>query len=463
MGKRALSPVERMVDVFERASTLTFTTAVTLRGGVDARGCAGEQDIDASALEQALRKLERLHPLLRARIERADAGMAFVFDQAAPIPLRILEGPPAAIWELARSSLEHRVWPDQGPRAELTWLRHAPDRCSLLLSLHHLVSDGSSGIFALRDLLRLLAQPQAQPEPLHVPSQSAFYPRGHGNLRWKLRAGALVAHALFGEKPHRLRVEPADPDAPRSVGLTHLRLAAPQMQALMRRARADRATVHGVLSAAIARAISDEAQAEGSGDPIKQSILHAVDLRRYLKAYYPGSNVTPDAVGYYVSSLQTAHRVQSSGPLGPLAREITEAVRAKKAQGEPLLAGPIAGEWITRRAPKTGDLRGFRRFVEQQVMLDTFSITNLGPLENLGIQPSVGRLQVEDCFFVAAGSVFTTLLVSATTFGGALTMPIGWVEPLVARELAERVVRRAELELSTYAAQVTEEEEGRAV
>jgi hypothetical protein len=440
MSRRVLAPVERMVDVFDRASTLTFSTAVRVRGA-----------LDAAALEGALRGLERLHPLLRAGIERTASELAFVFDAAEPIPLRILEGSPAAIWELSRASIEHRLWPDRGPRAELTWLRHAPDHSSLLLSLHHLVSDGNSGIFALRDLLRLLADPAHEPAALRVPAQSAFYPPGHGNLRWQLRAGALVARQLFGARPLRLRVE-AESRAPRKVGLTQLQLGAPQLHALVRRARADRTTVHGVLSAAIARGVAEAAQAAGKLRTAKQNILHAVDLRRYLSTYYPGSAALPEAMGYYVSSLETQHLIDDETPLGVLASEISAAVRAKKAEGEPLLAGPIAGAWLTRRAAHAGELRRYRDFLERKVMLGSFAITNLGRLEQLGVQERAGALRIEQMFFVAAGSVFATLLASATTFGGVLNMPICWLEPLVSRASAECVARRVEQELAAYVA-----------
>lgn len=440
MNRRLLAPVERMVDVFERASTLTFSAAVRVRG-----------QLDAAPLEAALRALERLHPLLRAGVERTPRELAFVFGTAEPIPLRILEGSPAAIWELSRASIEHRLWPDRGPRAELTWLRHGPDHSSLLLSLHHLVSDGNSGIFGLRDLLRLLAEPAREPAAVPSPGQNAFYPPGHGNLRWKLRAGALVARELLGARPLRLRVE-AESRAPRKVGLTQLQLGAPQLHALARRARADRATVHGVLSAAIARGVAEAAEAAGSLHTARQTILHAVDLRRYLSTYYPGSTALPEAMAYYVSSLETHHLIDDETPLGVLGSEISAAVRAKKALGEPLLMGPIAGPWLTRRAAYTGELRRYRDFLERKVMLGSFAITNLGQLEQLGVQELTGGLQIEQMFFVAAGSVFSSLVASPTTFGGVLTLPICWTEPLVARASAECVARRVEQELVDYAA-----------
>jgi hypothetical protein len=440
MTRRVLAPVERMVDVFDRASTLTFSTVVRVRG-----------ELDATALEGALRALERLHPLLRAAIERTPREIAFVFDAAEPIPLRILEGPPAAIWELSRASIEHRIWPDGGPRAELTWLRHAPDHSSLLLSLHHLVSDGNSGIFGLRDLLRLLAYPAREPAALRAPGQNAFYPPHHGDLRWKLRAGALVARSLLGGRPQRLRLA-AKAGAPRKVGLTQLQLGAPQLDALARRARADGATVHGVLSAAIARGVAEAAEAAGSLHTARQNILHAVDLRRYLRAYHPGSAALPETMGYYVSSVETQHLIDDETPLGVLASEISAAVRAKKAEGEPLLMGPIAGAWLTRPASHTGELRRYRDFLERNVMLGSFAITNLGQLEQLGVQERVGALRIEQMCFVAAGSVFSTLVASPTTFGGVLSMPICWLEPLVSRASAECVAQRVERELSAYAA-----------
>ncbi|MFT3924777.1 MAG: condensation domain-containing protein [Myxococcales bacterium] len=431
--RRLLAPVERTVDVFDRGSSLNFIVIARVHGV-----------LSAEHLHSALRRLELRHPLLRARVERSASGTAFVLGEAHPIPLTTLDGPEEAWRKLAEQALAHRVWNDSGPRAELTWLRHGERDSTLLLLFHHLVSDGSSGIFAMRDLLRLAAHPGLSLEPVPAPAQSNFYPQGHGSLLWKLRTFRVLARARRTPKPQRLR---KDPEGPRFFRLARLQIPREESLMLQQRARQDGATVHGVVSAAMAKAVAAQL---GPG-PVQERIMHPVDLRRYVRACYPKLPAIGEAVGYYVSSLETNHLVDPGQPLGDLAREITAEIRASKARGTPLISGPILGPMLTKRSEgTTGDLPKFRVFAENKVLINTFSQSNLGALEQLGVASEYGALELMDLHFVAAGSVASTLGASVTSFRGALNIGIGWVEPVVPNKIAEQLVARIEHELAEY-------------
>ena len=433
--RRLLAPVERMVDVFDRGSTLNFTIIARVRGA-----------LSAHRLEDALRRLEVRHPLLRARLERDPKGAAFVMGEAKPIPLTEEDGPLEAWREIAEATLAHRVWADEGPRAELTWLRHSDDSSTLILLQHHLVSDGSSGMFAMRDLIRLAADPTLVLEPIPAPAPSSFYPKGHGSWRWKLRMFAMLLKSTRGAKPQRLRVA-GQARAARRTRLARLHIPREESLRLMERGRRDGATVHGVVCAALARAIA----AQLGPTPAFERILHPVDLRRYARQRYPGLATPGEAVGYYVSSVDTDHRVDLACPLGALAQEITLAVRTGKEREQPFVSAPLAGPMLTKRnEQQLGDLVKFRDFAENKVLLTTFSLTNLGPLEKLGIEPDCGSLEIEDLFFVAAGSVVSTLGGAVTMFQGSLTITVGWVEPIVSEQMGERVVALLEHELANY-------------
>ncbi|HEX7669129.1 MAG TPA: hypothetical protein VF395_06090, partial [Polyangiaceae bacterium] len=155
---------------------------------------------------------------------------------------------------------------------------------------------------------------------------------------------------------------------------------------------------------------------------------------------------------YYVSSVDTDHVVDPSVPVADLAREVTEAVRRKKSEGVPWLTAPIAGPWVTRRAPGAGDLPELRDSLERKLIRNTFALTNLGVLEKLGVRARVGALHVDDLFFVAAGSVFGTIGAAATTLSGKLTVALNWVEPLVSRETGERIAEHLERRIASFGA-----------
>jgi NRPS condensation-like uncharacterized protein len=430
-ASRALVPAEVMVDVFDRASTMNFTTILSLRG-----------PLEAPALEAALRDVARRHPLLRARIDRSK-GLRFVADEAAPIALRWVEAPETDVDAYAAETLTHRAWPDAGPRAEVTLMRHGPLRATMLLTLHHIVSDGSSGVIVSRDILRALAGTLPDGEVVS-PGQNAFFPAGRGGGRDLGRALVAMAKAS-AVKPYRLKPHKNVSPSERRVRLFSVDLDAEQTARLVTRAKRASSTAHGVLVGALGRALA----AEGAGArPLR--VLHPVDFRRMLD----GKSDTPaigDAVGYYVSSVETDFFVKEGESLESLAQTITTSVHAKKANGEPFLSAPSAGKLAIALGSMLG-IEGFRKQAERNLIINSFALTNLGRLENLGLEKDVGALTVTHAGFVAAGSVVGTLFASAATFDGALCFRIGACEPTIAPEVAARIAERVRNDLAAFCA-----------
>jgi hypothetical protein len=142
--------------------------------------------------------------------------------------------------------------------------------------------------------------------------------------------------------------------------------------------------------------------------------------------------------------------VTPGGPLSALAKEISTAVKRKKAEGIPLLTAPIAGPFLTDRfADKPAKLR---ELAEHKLMLNTFSITNLGKLEHqLQLTAQIGTLTLEDVFFVAASSILGALGASATSFGDQLSFQLVGTTPLIAAETVVNLAGRIEALLLAYA------------
>lgn len=249
----------------------------------------------------------------------------------------------------------------------------------------------------------------------------------------KLRAGPPPAR-----KALRLsRWEDASFGARRAY-TRRLRLSAPASDALARRARQAGATVHGAIMAAFALAIAQE-----TGESDLQRMAHPVDLRRYLRERDPSAPAIPDVMGYYVSSITTEHEVQPDSALEPLAREITQAVRAAKAGREPPWTAPVRGPLLVERT-RDLDIDAFRELCEHRVFTNTFGVSNLGALERWGAQNTVGKLEVKDFFFAGASSVFNQLGASAVSFAGRTALLLNCVEPLVDRSLLDALGMRIE-------------------
>jgi NRPS condensation-like uncharacterized protein len=436
---RAFGPAEQLLDALDRVSTCTFVCAVCVRGVLTEAG-----------LMRALRALEQRHPMLRAKVVRGRGKPRLVLGEAAPIPLRLVDGPQEAWKRLAEAALAHRDWPDAGPRAELTWLRHSANHSTLLLAMHHIVSDGTSGMIALRDLLSLVAEPKDDIEALPAPEQLAFFPSGHFGWRSWWRALALTFRSLFMPKPRRLRSVARAPMGMRRVHLDTLHLGVPRTAQLSKRARQDGVSVHGVLCAALAQAICAELGQSGH-----QRICHPVDLRRHLRQVASERPAIGEAVGYYVSALHTDHEVAAGASLLVLAREIMQRVREKQAQGEPLLAATHLGPLFTRIAQHV-PCEPFRDLAEQRIFLGTFLLSNIGALESTVDMPArlglgTAALELENAWFVLAGSVMHALVASASSFRGKLDIHLNSLQPFVTAASAARVLAGTERRLRQYA------------
>ncbi|MFF9478426.1 condensation domain-containing protein [Streptomyces sp. NPDC014733] len=167
-------------------------------------------DLDTERLRAAVTELARRHPMLRARVEQGATGTRLTWAGAPPVPFAV-----HAVGATADEAVlaAHRPLDlSRGPLARAEVLRCA-DRTVVLLTIHHLILDGTSVPLLLDDLRRayagdLLGGPDA-PGPLV----------SHARRSWELALGddgaplrAYWRTALAGTAPARplpVRDEPA--------------------------------------------------------------------------------------------------------------------------------------------------------------------------------------------------------------------------------------------------------------
>jgi amino acid adenylation domain-containing protein len=136
--------------------------------------------LDASALERGLGELVRRHEALRTTFRPVEQGAVQIVHpaQAARLPVLDLTGLPPEDREpearrLAREDAERPFDLERGPLLRATLVRLSDEEHVLLLTMHHIVSDGWSMGVLFRELLTLYealsassgAAPQASPLP----------------------------------------------------------------------------------------------------------------------------------------------------------------------------------------------------------------------------------------------------------------------------------------------------------
>lgn len=288
--------------------------------------------LDPAALRRALDAVTAATPLLRVGVT---PGRPPTFTPTArPVPLEVLPRQDDGTWEAALALA--RATPldvGAGPLARLT-LVHGPDQCELLLTTHHGVSDGMSGINLLRELLSATAQVQAGEAPTPtarppLPGVEDLLPpavRGWAGLPARLRylVGQLLA---LLRRPTKLPEEARVPLEDRVARTRHTHLDAATSGALLARCRAEHTTVHGAIVAAALRAIAAHLGARS-----RLGCCTPVNLRPQL---HPPLG---EAFGLYVGPVVHFHEVEPGGALWPLAREVRAALRAANEVQGPAVA-----------------------------------------------------------------------------------------------------------------------------
>lgn len=134
---RKLSTIEHLID-----GSLVY--AVRLEGG-----------IDETRLREALARVQRKHPALRATVQAQPGGLHYVEDSAGPIPLRVLDR--SGDGDCRRESVSEAETPfaHGQPQLRLVWLRGA-DASDLLFVASHRICDGMSLLILVRETLRAL-------------------------------------------------------------------------------------------------------------------------------------------------------------------------------------------------------------------------------------------------------------------------------------------------------------------
>ncbi|GAB2783556.1 hypothetical protein [Streptomyces daliensis] len=287
--RRRLSPTERFVWAAGEALPVNFALVARIRGRTT-----------PNLLCEALSAARRRHPLLGARIGDPGRWQAWLTTRGTPEPqLRVVratagsrgasadgdEGAQGAGgaegWtRVLEEELQRRFDTEAGPLARFVMVDHG-DAFDLVAIYHHLVADGLSACFVLRDILRYLTAPEPLPvvRPLVAPPADDLLPGPRARLS-DLRT--VARQMREGGRPSRTGGQ---------LAARTWSLAAWETSALVTRCRAEGTTLQAALNTAFARALADL----GSAAPA--TIAVPADLRRTLSPS-PG-----EALGLYATTL----------------------------------------------------------------------------------------------------------------------------------------------------------------
>ena len=365
-------------------------------------------------LQKALEGIRLRHTLL---IPGARAGDPL----ASHFQVREIAGCTESDWkDIVKEELRKPFPPEQGPFARFVLLRL--EECTELIGVfHHGICDGMSGVYVMRDALRLLGEPDlvlpAIPSPPDI--RTLVPPSVRESPRVQRRVKGFLAVIRLTLLFHRLRARlfPAH-NQDRSEGYTIVEglppsqririltntLTADQTSALVARCKAEETTVHAAICVAWLRAYA--AQLKGLKSWIR-SASSPISLRERL--------AIPETSGLYLATAVTKINCAPRRDFWQTAREFKQKMN-QASTDENLFMFPLMIGAIFSHLPEK-DLKDILPALFNRPVQYDFSITNLGRLD---LPVKTGPFEVE-AFYNLVNTSEHEQTVCVNTYNGRLT------------------------------------------
>ncbi|TWT94454.1 condensation domain-containing protein [Stieleria varia] len=412
---RPLSPFE---NVFWR---LTSYAQICVSAIAHVQGTISE-----TLLRNALDLVRDRHPLLRVRIETTNDGPAFRTDNVPEIPLRVVQCDSEQWTAVVEEEINTPFPLDIGPLFRCVLADHGNDESHLLITFDHVVGDGMSGMYLLRDLLQHIQTPQSDgfgPVKQRLADTTAMDERlpaavlgGAGSLRRaKLVAGVVFENLRYGA------VSPIPMDQQAALNQRHTKVISQEFDesfvaSLAKRSRQEQTTVHGALSAAIVLGVVHDA---GKSLSIKHRC--PVNVRDSLVP------AVGEDVGMFASMVLFRGRVDPGEPFWDLARRIRGQLKSSIDRGQPAVMASMLPRLYQTIG---GDKLPLETLAErwQRHTRSTSGLTNVGRLD---LSIGDGPLQLRALTFAVSPGAIGDFACTAATYADRMLLNFMCPEPTI--------------------------------
>lgn len=224
----------------------------------------------------ALEKIQQKHALLRVVIDSKTEKYPFFIEEKemAPIPLRIVERTTDQDW-LTESQKEWKVLfeEEKTPLARVVWVR-GQDVSEVFWAIPHCISDGTTGVTLMKELLQLLDNPALELEPYEAfTSVDEFLPSNFNVKSKKFKAKLYLTFARFFFMLQQKSKK-------RNLGhnyVLHQKLDPATTAQITERCKANGVSVHALLCSAFMQAFQ-----EVKGKEAKGKVISPVDVRHFI-------------------------------------------------------------------------------------------------------------------------------------------------------------------------------------
>lgn len=385
---------------------------------VELRGELTEQE-----LRVALAKAQLRHPLLRVNTEVRGGRPWFTSEGVGEVPLTVVPdaAPDAARafadQELGSTFLRDEEAPLRPPlmRVSLFLPKDATEPKALVFTVQHVIADGLSMVFLVRDLLGFLEAPESPVLTLDAPSHEGLLPPAV--QRWIPRTALRASVALGAAKLYaRLKGAPSVARTGAGGAREHRAwaLTVEETRGLRAACRRERASVQSAICTAFL--------------PAFPAVHTPVSLRPFL------ARSVGESFGLFVGAAEVKMTYDASRPFWDNARAFHR--RLRRGMRNPfqlfmVLSRAVPAEKVRELMDLGAKLTSGGR---------TFAVTNLGELDGSGLKLQGDKLKVESFSGAVTGIVEASVL-TVYTIEGRLRLHLLATDASAAED-ADRAVER---------------------
>lgn len=233
-------------------------------------------EIPEQNFKTALEKIQQKHPMLRVVVDSKSEKYPFFKEKKdiAPIPLRIVERKTDEDW-LTESQKEWKILfeEENTPLARLVWVR-GQNVSEVFWVMPHCISDGTTGVTLMKEILQLLDDPSLELEPYEAfQSVDEFLPSNFNVKSKKFKAKLYLTFARFFFMLQQKSKK-------RNLGkdyVLHQKLDPATTTQITERCKANGISVHALLCSAFMQAFQ-----EVKGKEAKGKVISPVDVRHFI-------------------------------------------------------------------------------------------------------------------------------------------------------------------------------------
>ena len=341
-------------------------------------------------LKLALNQVQERHLLLRVRIALDEAQQPwFVEDTSNNIPLRVVPREGEQQWQReVEQELSQRFVSYQAPLVRVV-LIHSTDVSELIITSHHSISDGTSKLLLIRDILQALATPETftSSEPLAIiPAMEDLIPgQVDENLvsqNSETQKTTWLSTSSLSTKLTSPLTQFSNATASKTSqilpNIHFASLSAENTTQLVSRCRQEQTSVHAAICSAFLLAIANQ-----NSEQMQQTLqcFSAINIREDLRP------AVVEQFGYYAHGKATLQTLNPNDSLWETARSFKDKINEEIAPEkvfEDLLRNQ---EWLSTNPDLTQVQKAISEHLDRGLI-----VSNLGRIK---FSPEFGHLQLQ--------------------------------------------------------------------